>query len=111
MVFTEKQLRQICMYYLNKESLYFVANTTIDVTSTNEHMFTFGEVVMKDVVDEEVIVVNELNDTIEYVTCDSLVVEDKYIIPKIGLKSLFKSKYPTKYCACMHFSKLASGCC
>ena len=97
MVFTEKQLRQICMYYLNKESLYFIANSTIDVSSIREHMFTFGEVVVKDVLGEEVIVVNEDNDTIEYVTCDMLVVQDKYIVPKIGLKSLFKSKYPTKY--------------
>ena len=91
-LFTEKQLRQVCMYYLGEEPIYFTKAMFIDDSPSDIHRFTFGEIVETVSEGEEVIVVNETKRTIEYITLKMVCDEEKYIIPKIGLKNKYKSK-------------------
>ena len=91
-LFTEKQLRQVCMYYLGKEPIYFTKSMLIDDSPNDVHRFTFGEIVETVIDGDEVIVVNETNRTIEYITLNMVCNEEKYIIPKIGLKIKYKSQ-------------------
>lgn len=95
-VFRQNQLRQILMYYLDKDSIYFTADTVIENTFNDKHIFTFGEVISTYDDDVEVIVVNEGSKTIEFITYEMIGKEDKYIIPKLGLKTLFQSKVEEK---------------
>ena len=91
-LFTMKQLRQICMYYLDNGGLYFFATMTIiNSSSSDEHLFTFGEIVVRVIGGEEVVLVYEDNLSIHYVNAHMLQIEERYIIPKIGIKSAFMS--------------------
>ena len=97
-LFTRKKLRQILIYYLDRDPLFFVATKAIDGCPGHNHKFSFGEVVVNEVTNKEVVVVCETKDTIEYLTRTMLLSEDKYILPKIELKSFFKSSHPSKRC-------------
>ena len=92
-LFTMKQLRQICMYYLDNGGLYFWATMTMNnALSSDKHVFTFGEIVARVIGGEEVVLVHEDQLSIHYVTTHMLQGDERYIIPKIGLKSAFRSQ-------------------
>ena len=95
-VFTRKKLRQILIYYLDKDPLFFLATKAIEGCPGHNHEFSFGEVVVNEVTSMEVVVVSETKETIEYVTKTMLLSEDKYILPQIELKSFFTSSHPSK---------------
>ena len=89
---TRKHLRQICMYYLDKESIFFSKTTSIQGCLIDlNYMFSFGEVVVPVSGGDEVVVVNEEDMSIHYVTYDMLKNEDGYILPIIAVKTSYMS--------------------
>ena len=90
-MFTKKHLRQISMYYLDNEPFYFTPEDMIEGCPGQHHTFTFGEIITRSNDGDEVVVVREGIDTIEYVTQQMLSSVETYMIPKIGMKSSYQS--------------------
>ena len=71
---------------------YFFAKMTINnSSSSNKHLFTFGKIVVRVIGGEEVALVYECNLSIHYVNAHMQQIEERHVIPKIGIKSDFMS--------------------
>lgn len=95
-VFTKNKLRQICMYYLDNEPIFFTPEDIIEGCPGEHHLFSYGEIIVSCSDGEEVVIVREDRDTVEYVTRQMLESEDEYILPKIGKKSSFETMMSTR---------------
>ena len=95
-VFTKKKLRQLCMYYFGNEPFYFTPNDVIEGCPGTHYRFTFGEILTISRDGDEVVVVNEERNTVEYVTQEMLSSDDDYLLPRIGKKTSFESSLPTR---------------
>ena len=89
-IFTKKHLRQIMMYYLDKDRLFFDTKDVIEGSNDTQYIFTFGEIVANCNNGKEVVVAREYVNMIEYVIQMMLDEEDDYIVPKIATKALYQ---------------------
>lgn len=87
-VFTKRQLRQLCLYYMRNGVIYFDKTMTVNDNDMNEnYLFTFGEIVVNTLTNEDVVIVYEDAVHLHYVSMKMLQNEEQYILPRIVCKS------------------------
>ena len=82
------QLYQICVHFLDHEPLLFFTAMVINRnTDSDKYLLTFGEIVLKVIGGEEVVLSHEDKLTIYCVTSEMLQNNEMHFIPKAAMKN------------------------